>query len=109
MSGDDLFGGQGPRHQAGMPWDAQGRLMLRQFPRDWRGTGEDIRIQLLRRGLPKPATPNVWGGFIAGCIKRGLIEATGDREPMAGAKAHGRMTDVYCLGRKIAPLMQVVR
>jgi hypothetical protein len=61
----------------------------------WTGTGEDIRLHLLRAGLEEPHSPNAWGSMVGQCVREGTLKATGEMRPMKVRKSHGRSTRVY--------------
>lgn len=83
---------------AGDAWQRQalgvlGTLRHRQV------TGEDIRRACADAGV-EPHHPNAWGGFVAGLVKRGTLEATGRCSQMRDPNSHARKTDVYVVTAK---------
>ena len=61
-------------------------------------TMEELRFELLKKGLRKPNHPNHWGGFSQSLINRGFIYSTGGFDFMKSKKSHGRSTPVYYSG-----------
>ena len=64
------------------------------LPRDWTGTGEDLRL-LLAPHIGAPHSRNAWGALVAHALRAGDLVRTGIRRPMRTAKSHARQTDVY--------------
>lgn len=108
MDDDDLFGWfdreEGKRRRdEGMgaaldaedeAWKIAYRQIVEGLPMGWQGTGEDIRF-LVREVIGDPHTPEVWGGMLAGCIKRHWLQRTGVRPLMRDPRSHARSTDSY--------------
>lgn len=65
---------------------------VRQLPKNWIGTGEDIRRSW--KGSP-PKHPNAWGSVTKIAIKRGLLVETGRYIQMVAVKSHSRRTPEY--------------
>lgn len=72
-------------------WKEGALYVIKHLPRDWKGTGEDIRLLVAE----EPSHPNAWGGLINRAVSHGLIRPTGDYVPMSAKKSHGRKTPVY--------------
>lgn len=70
-------------------------MKLHKFPKGERYTGEQIRHELLRRGLWTPHHHNAWGGFMMHAVRQEIIIKTGELVPMADKKSHARMTPIY--------------
>lgn len=77
-------------------WKAAALNMFRKsIRRDRLVTGEDIRLTLIKKGLPSPTHHNVWGGFISSLIaSRRLLKTNGYRH-MISPTSNGRKTRVY--------------
>lgn len=77
------------------PWLLQGILAIRSIKPGWCGTGEDIRLELARRGLSAPHHHNAWGALIKRAQEKRLIRKTGRSAHMRTKKSHARLTPVY--------------
>lgn len=62
------------------------------LPKNWIGTGEDIR-RSWKGSAPKHQ--NAWGNVTRVAIKRGLLVETGRYIQMVAVKSHGRRTPEY--------------
>lgn len=78
--------------EANTEWRDRAFAAVRQLPLGWTGTGEDIRVGVVR---DDPKSPNAWGGLINRAIKAELLRYTGEYKPMTTPKSHGRRTPVY--------------
>lgn len=67
---------------------------IKALPPDWEGTGESLRLRLLKDGLPAPHHHNAWGALTAHAIRRELIFKTGRWSSMRTPKSHARATPV---------------
>jgi hypothetical protein len=79
------------------PWMSRAvAAATRVLPRDWTGTGEDIRI-IVTREIGKPHSPNAWGALINALAKPGggILIDTGKVRKMKAPKSHSRRTPVY--------------
>jgi hypothetical protein len=65
--------------------------------RQWRGTSEELRLQLIRDGLPQPHHHNAWGALTAHAVKRHLLSFAGYGR-MKTRKSHARRTPIYHRG-----------
>ena len=76
-------------------WIQRARAMLRSVIKPgWEGTGEDIRLELLKAGLPAPHHHNAWGALIKSVVPKHFIP-TGKFRHMRTKKSHARQTIVY--------------
>lgn len=73
-------------------WRDKAFAGVRSLPVHWTGTGEDIRIDVVK---DQPKTPHAWGGLINRAIKAGILRKTGEYRPMTAVRSHGRQTPVY--------------
>lgn len=81
--------------KAGDDWSAQARkAFLRVIPNKWEGMGEDIRLAVIKEGVPEPHSPNVWGPYINGLRKSGLIVPIGYKQPRC-EKSHASEKKLY--------------
>lgn len=55
--------------------------------------GEDVRLKCEAAGID--ASPNAWGGLIAGFVRDNTIHATGEYRPMKSKGSHARESKVY--------------
>ena len=76
-------------------WINQASNLARSLPDGWRGTGEDMRLELYKLGLAAPHHHNAWGALISKLLSSGAIQNTGASRHMVTLKSHGRMTPVY--------------
>jgi len=77
-------------------WSSQARNAFRRIiPPGWEGTGEDIRFELTKNGVPQPHHHNAWGPFIVGIRKIGWITPTGRYKNMSSNKSHARESKIY--------------
>lgn len=92
----DLFHGQRAKEEAlnkaDPDWMAMVLFRIHCLPKDWVGTGEDIRRVCADF---KPRHPNAWGAAVSHAIKRKLILPTGRWKKMTSATSHARMTPEY--------------
>ena len=72
---------------------AKYREVQHQLPSEF--IGEDIRDLLLKSGLPKPKSPNVWGGFVRYIGNKRLIIPTGAWRAMQAEGSNARQSRVY--------------
>lgn len=79
---------------AGEQWQAKAEKHINTVLDGQMVTGEDMRLSCLKAGI-KPHHPNAWGGFVAGLIKREVIEPTGIFRQMKAPGSHARITRVY--------------
>jgi hypothetical protein len=60
--------------------------------------GEELRLNALRRGLPEPHNPNVWGAASLGYLKAlftcGMAETVGTSKALS-AKSHAHQYRIY--------------
>lgn len=97
----DLFGSRAARDAAfddldhGDDWVPLAQRKVASLPPDWTGTGEDIRVELMRDGAPMPHHPNAWGGLVNSCLKAGLLHKTGRHGQMRAVRSHARSTPIY--------------
>ncbi len=56
-------------------------------------TGEDIRVEVARRGY-RAHHPNAWGAMVNTLIRQNVIEAVGHGR-MRAVKSHARQTPLY--------------
>ena len=75
-------------------WMLHARRSIEDLPAGWTGTGEDIRLELRRQGLPPPHHHNTWGSLIRVCTPRFIVK-TGASAPMKTKRSHARKTPVY--------------
>jgi hypothetical protein len=75
-------------------WMPRARLAVQALPAGWEGTGEDIRLHLLRL-LEPPHHHNAWGALVNHCVKAGWLEWTGSIRNMRTRRSHARSTKVY--------------
>ena len=71
--------------------------MVKKLPRSWEGTGEDLRLRAMRKGL-YPYHCNAWGAAVRACVKRGELLPTGEYRQMKVVSSHARMTPLYIKG-----------
>jgi hypothetical protein len=78
-------------------WKDKARLaaMTLKFPEKWEGLGEDFRRLLIKGGLGIPHSPNCWGSLINWCLKKGILEPTGEVRNTRDRKSHACYTKVY--------------
>lgn len=95
----DLFGGRAGRDEGiasvaanNREWMRIAIVVVHRLPRGWLGLCEDIR-PYIEDVAGRPTRPNAYGALIRECIKRGLLQRTGERRPMRWVKSHARMTD----------------
>lgn len=101
----DLFGAKAAR-DAGFAsvaknaggWRPAAIAAIAALPQGYEGTGEDIRLDLLKAGLAEPHHHNAWGEVTKEAIKRGLIHRTGELRNMRTKRSHARATPVYRRG-----------
>lgn len=80
-------------------WSRAARDRVRALPVHWEGTGEDIRLKLVRDGFPEPRSHNAWGAMIMVCVKHDWLREIG-RGQMRTEKSHARSTAIYARTRK---------
>lgn len=75
-------------------WMENVRLALRQLPYGYRGTGEDIRLEIVKyTGHPKHH--NAWGAAINVLVEEGMLVDTGQSIPMITPSSHARDTRIW--------------
>jgi len=60
----------------------------------WEGLFEDIRLALTAAGLPKPHTPEVWGGMTYRWIKLGLLDRVGNFDHPKDRPSHASQKQI---------------
>lgn len=80
-------------------WSRAARDAVRQLPIYWEGTGEDIRLHLVKGGLPEPHHHNAWGAVVNVCVRHDWLREIGRRN-MRTEKSHARNTPIYARTRK---------
>jgi hypothetical protein len=79
---------------AGKAWMSKYLAGVMALPRDWRGTGEELRLKLIRDGVPFPHHHNTWGGAAMSAIRQGLLVSHDEFDHMRTKKSHKRKTQV---------------
>jgi hypothetical protein len=76
-------------------WMTQALSKLHSHPRNVEVTGEDLKVWLLRNGLPKPKHHNAWGALIRSAATSGMIVLTGRTIKMKLANSHARRNPIW--------------
>lgn len=98
----DLFGDKGLRDEGmarvldnqGKAWIERGLAGMQFIHRGWIGTAEEMRLLLVRDGMPEPKHHNAWGAFTKACIHAKLILWV-DMGHTSTLAAHHRGAKVY--------------
>jgi uracil-DNA glycosylase family 4 len=75
-------------------WKDAAMRSIRELPRGYEGTGEQIRLDVLDAGLDEPNHHNAWGAIIRSALVSGVLEGTGEFRKMETTKSHARKTEV---------------
>ena len=75
-------------------WFEEAIEQVEKLPRDWTGTGEDLRF-LIEEKIGRPHSHYVWGALVNHAQRRKLLIKTGQRIQMRSLTSHARTTDVY--------------
>src|SRR5215472_10718968 len=98
---DDPFGAKAARDAAlervlwaGGRWKDVALRYISLLRRGWRGTGEQLRLAMLRNGCPFPHHHNAWGAVInRAIVDHGYLRGTGRYAHMETEKSHARRTE----------------
>ena len=97
----DLFGAKSARDEAlgrvaanSGPWRGRALAVIGALPQGWRGTGENLRLLILR-SIGPPHHHNVFGELVKEAITRRWLKPTGEMRHMESDKSHARRTPVY--------------
>ena len=78
----------------GGPWHGRALSAL-VLLKGYEGTFEDIRLTLIRKGLPNPHHHNAWGALSKAAEDQHILVPTGKFRHMQTTKSHARRTAVY--------------
>ncbi len=97
----DLFAGRAARDAAleqvltnSGEWRTDAKDAVRAIPVGWEGTGQDLRVELGKRGLCDPHHYNAWGALIKSCVPS-LLEPTGGMRASVLEQCHAHRLAVY--------------
>lgn len=76
-------------------WMGLALSKLNSHPRNVEVTGEELKVWLLKNGLPNPKHHNAWGCLVRLAASAGLIEPTGRACRMRLAKSHARVNPIW--------------
>lgn len=75
-------------------WMANALDLIRGLPLYWEGTGELLRLRLLRDGLAPPHHHNAWGALVCQALRLHLLHNTGRVGQMVTKKSHARKSPI---------------
>lgn len=97
----DLFAGRAARDAAlaqvlanSGEWRLDAKEAVKSLPSGWEGTGQDLRVELGKRGLPNPHHYNAWGALVRSCVPS-LLEPTGAMRASVLEQCHAHRLAVY--------------